>query len=438
MKSLVVEQTVSRARPLVGEISVPGDKSISHRALILGALAEGTTGITGLAPGADVKSTIDCLLRLGVSIDRHQVRGQELIAVNGKGLGSLRETDDWLDCGNSGTTMRLLMGLLAGQPGLSARLTGDESLRRRPMGRVAEPLRRMGAQVELSEGDRAPLTIRGSGLKGIDFKSPVASAQVKSAVLLAGLTAKGETTVTEPALSRDHTERLLTHFGCVVERQGTAVRLHGGGPLRAAPVRVPGDASSAAFWVVAATLISESDLALTEVCDNPTRTAFLRVLERMGASVSREAWPDTIIGASEPIADWRVKSARLRATEVSATEVPALIDEVPILALAATQARGRSVFRGVGELKVKESDRLKAITKLLKAFGAKAAARGGTLSVAGPCKLKGTRVTCGGDHRLALTAMVAGLLAEGETVVEGAECADVSYPSFYEEIRRFF
>lgn len=435
-----MKKSSAPGRPLKGEMSLPGDKSVSHRALIFGALAEGRTGITGLGLGADVKSTRECLRRLGVPIDSHEVQGGQaqdlVVTVEGRGPAGFTAPVGPLDCGNSGTTIRLLMGVLAGLP-LSARMEGDASLCRRPMGRVAKPLREMGAFIELSGADKAPLTVKGGGLKGIQFVSPVASAQLKSAVLLAGLLAKGETSVTEPELSRDHTERMLAHFGVPAKRDGLTATVTGGARLKAAPVRVPGDISSAAFWVVAATLVEGSELSLLEVGANPTRTGFLDVLDRMGAAIERRPWTEGLIGVVEPIFDLAVRFAPLKSTDIEPGEVPGLIDEVPILALAATQAKGTSRFKGLSELRHKESDRLTVLAELLTSLGAKAAVEGDDLVINGPTPLSGVSVSARADHRLAMTTLVAGLIAKGQTAVEDAECIDISYPSFYEELKKF-
>lgn len=428
--------SISGGRPLVGHVSVPGDKSISHRALIFGALAKGPTNITGLGTGADIQSTAACLRQLGVEIAAHEVRRQSVTVVQGRGFRGLSSPKEKLDCGNSGTTMRLLMGIVAGHD-MTATFTGDASLRRRPMKRVAEPLSRMGAEIKL-KGGVAPLTVKGAALRGIDFVSPVASAQLKSAVLLAGCLGEGATSVTEPAASRDHTERMLEFFGVPVTREGLRVTVQGGSRLTGAPVRVPGDPSSAAFWAVAGTLVPGSSLSLQEVAANPTRTAFLDVLERMGACLSREIWPKGIIGAPEPVADLIIKAAPLKATDIESAEVPALIDEVPILALAASQAEGTSTFKGLGELRHKESDRLAAIAEILTAFGARAAVSGDDLVISGPAKLHAAKIDPKKDHRLAMTALVAGLLTQGETTILGGDCIAISYPSFYDELKNCY
>ena len=421
---------VSAARALGGQVRVPGDKSISHRALILGAMAEGNTLIEGMSAGEDVRSTWACLQDLGVRISTREDR----TTVKGLGWRGLQEPIKTLEAGNSGTTMRLLMGALAGHS-FTASLTGDESLRRRPMGRAAEPLRKMGATVELSRGDVAPVTVRGGALSGIDYVSPVASAQVKSAILLAGLLATGKTSVTEPELSRDHTERMLPLFGIPVERKGLRVTVKGGMHLAKAHVIVPGDISSAAFWVVAATVVPGSELIIPEVGLNPTRTGFLKVLDRMSAKVQRNPKPPSVRGA-EPVGDLVVRSASLKATDISSEEVPGLIDEVPILALAASQAKGTSRFRGLSELRHKESNRLECTVDLLADFGGEARVEGDDLVITGPRSLSGVPFGAGGDHRIAMTALVAGLIASGHTSVRDAHCIDVSYPSFYEDLKR--
>lgn len=415
-------------RGLNGTLRVPGDKSISHRALIFGALAEGTTVIEGISDGVDVQSTANCLKGLGVEITTHGVQ----TVVKGRGLRGLKAPNDDLNAGNSGTTMRLLMGVLASQP-FTARLIGDASLCRRPMERVAEPLRRMGAAFDLSPGGRAPLLVHGGVLRGIRFESQVASAQVKSAVLLAGLAAHGETTVVESILSRDHTERMLVHFGVPPKRCATEVTISGGATLRAAHVDVPGDPSSAAFWIVAATIVAGSKLQICGVSANSTRTQFLNVLERMGAHIQC-AYQSDVTDLREPMCDIVVSSAPLKAVEVTAAEIPGLIDEVPILALAASQARGVSRFRNLAELRHKESDRLESIVKLLNALGGHAEIDGDDLIVKGPSTLQATTLSGGGDHRIAMTALVAGLIADGETVVTDAECINISYPTFYPQL----
>lgn len=417
------DRTISGGGRLSGEVRMPGDKSVSHRALIFGALADGSTEARGLAPGADVRSTRRMLTALGVEIqgDAADVR------IKGRGLGGLMPTTAPLDAGNSGTTMRLMMGVLAGHP-FASRVIGDESLSRRPMERVAAPLRSLGATVQLSAAGTAPVTVLGGKLKGARVAPAVASAQVKSALLLAGLHAVGDTTVVEPAATRDHTEKMLGLFGVKVVREGLAATVEGGSRLTGTRIEVPGDPSSAAFWCVAAALAPGSDLRVDGVMANPTRTGFLGVLERMGADVTRVKSVDR---AGEPCVDLVVRGRSLRATDIAAAEVPGLVDEVPILALAAACATGTSRFSGLDELRHKESDRLAGIASLLCGFGAKARVEGDDLLVEGPTKLHGCAVDSKLDHRLAMTGFVAGFLADGVTTVGGAECAEISYPSFY-------
>jgi 3-phosphoshikimate 1-carboxyvinyltransferase len=418
-------RAVSGGGRLHGEIRMPGDKSVSHRALIFGALADGTTEAIGLAPGADVRSTRGVLEALGVSI----VGGGADVSVTGRGLGGLAAHAGDLDAGNSGTTMRLMAGVLAGHDFLS-RISGDASLCRRPMERVAAPLRAMGAMIELTPEGTAPMTVIGGALKGREYRMPVPSAQVKSSVLLAGLHASGRTTVVEPAATRDHTEKMLALFGARVKREGLAVSVDGGTRLAAARIEVPGDPSSAAFWAAAAALAPGSELAVRGVMANPTRTGFLNVLERMGANIKRER---SAARAGEECFDLIVRGGKLRATDIPAAEVPGLVDEVPILALAAACAEGTSRFRGLDELRHKESDRLAGIAELLERFGAKARVDGDDLVVEGAPRLQGAEVESLDDHRLAMTGFVAGFLARGETTVRGAECAEISYPSFYDD-----
>ncbi|HXT00088.1 MAG TPA: 3-phosphoshikimate 1-carboxyvinyltransferase [Elusimicrobiota bacterium] len=419
------DRTVSGGGRLRGEIRMPGDKSVSHRALILGALADGKTEAKGLAPGADVRSTRGVLEALGIGVDG---RGAD-VTVHGRGLGGLAAHAGDLDAGNSGTTMRLMSGVLAGHDFLS-RLSGDASLCRRPMERVAAPLRLMGASVELSKAGTAPMTIVGGELKGREYRMPVPSAQVKSAVLLAGLHGSGRTTVIEPSPTRDHTEKMLALFGARAHREGLAVSVDGGTRLTGARVEVPGDPSSAAFWAVAASLAPDSELVIRGIMANPTRTGFLDVLKRMGADIRREGSSER---AGEECVDLVVRAARLRATDIPAAEVPGLVDEVPILALAAARAQGTSRFHGLDELRHKESDRLAGIAELLECFGVKARVAGDDLLVEGASKLEGAAVESLDDHRLAMTGFVAGFLARGETTVRGADCAQISYPSFYDD-----
>lgn len=418
---------VKPARALRGVVRVPGDKSVSHRAVMLGALAEGDTRVENFLTGEDCLATVRCFRELGVEISGPDA--QNSLVIRGRGPQGLKEPSDVLDAGNSGTTMRLLAGILAGLPFFSV-LTGDSSLRRRPMGRVAAPLREMGAQIwGRQNGEFAPLAIRGGNLRGISYRLPVASAQVKSAILLAGLLAGGGTAVTEATASRDHTERLLRYFGARLEITGRTVSIKGGQRLAGRPLTVPGDISSAAFFLVAAACTPESEITVTGVGVNPTRTGILDVLWDMGADLhvfnEREE-------GGEPVADLRVRSAPLSGTVIAGDLVPRLIDEIPVLAVAAAAARGRTEIRDAAELRVKESDRLAVLAGELRKFGADVEELPDGLVVRGGRPLRGAVCCSHGDHRMAMALAVAGLLARGETCVAGAQCTAVSFPGFFD------
>ena len=411
---------------LRGRIVLPGDKSISHRYALLGALADGQTRIDNYAPGRDCAATLTCLEQLGVTVERP---APATIVIHGRGLGGLQPADGTLDAMNSGSTMRMLAGVVAGHP-FTTRITGDESLRRRPMRRIAVPLERMGARVEHDNG-RPPLTIHGPAvLQAIHFVPEVASAQVKSAVLLAGLHARGETIVTEPALTRDHTERALAAFGAPPLVEGLTVRLAGGRRLTAQPLRVPGDASSAAFWAVAAAGLPGSAVELANVGLNPTRSAFLAVLARAGARVVTSSERED---AGEPVGTVTVASDSLRPLEIAPDEVPGLIDELPVLAALATFG-GRTRVTGAAELRAKESDRIAALAAGLRAMGAEVEELADGFDVRGGRRLTGGTVDACGDHRLAMAFAIAALGASGPTAIMGAEAADVSYPAFFETL----
>ena len=411
---------------LRGELRVPGDKSLSHRAVILGAIAEGETSITGFLTGEDCLNTARALQALGVKIEG--LGGCDML-VHGVGLRGLQSPGEALDLGNSGTGMRLLMGVLAGQP-FPTTLVGDASLSRRPMDRIAAPLGRMGISVT-GQGERCtpPVTVHGGTPAPILYESPVASAQVKSAVLLAGLYAEGRTTVVEPSLSRDHTERMLRAFGAEVTVAGCAASVTGPATLRGTPVPIPGDFSSAAFPLVAAALVPGSRVTVCDVLLNPTRAALLDVLKRMGAEVRIEHVRDL---AGEPIGDVTVTHSGLSGTEVAGAEVPHLIDEVPILAVAAALAEGETVLRDAAELRVKESDRLAVMAEGLRAMGAEVRELPDGLVITGPARLRGATINAAHDHRIAMSFAVAGLVAEGETVIEGAGTIATSFPGFVE------
>jgi 3-phosphoshikimate 1-carboxyvinyltransferase len=417
---------VVRAAPnLRGEVQIPPDKSISHRAAILGALAAGESTFENFLASADCLATLDCLRSLGVDL---RLEEDGILRVNGRGVEALGEPANVLDCGNSGTTMRLLCGLLAGRPFRSI-LTGDDSLRSRPMQRVAKPLATMGATVETHSRGTAPLAVHGGTLRAIDYLLPIPSAQVKSAILLAGLQATGLTTVREVSRSRDHTERMLIAMGAEVEIDAGRVSVRGEqGALRPHHMRIPGDVSSAAPWLIAGACHSDAELLLTGVGVNPTRTGVIDVLRAMGAQV--DVLEERNQGG-EPVADLRVASSRLRGVEVSGELIPRAVDELPLIALAATQAEGRTVVRDAGDLKVKESDRLAETARILSTLGARISATADGWVIEGPSRLQGATIETLGDHRLAVLAALAGSLAGGETAVEGAECVDVSYPGFW-------
>jgi 3-phosphoshikimate 1-carboxyvinyltransferase len=423
-----VKFRVRPVRALTGEAEVPGDKSVSHRAALLGALAEGVSEVQGYLEAEDCLRTITAMQAMGAEVTR---KGPGHYRIAGTGLRGLSEPADVIDCGNSGTTARLLSGVLAGQPFWTL-LTGDASLRRRPMGRIAEPLRKMGATVVgRAEGTKLPLAIRGAATtKAIEYATPVASAQIKSAVLLAGLTADGPVTVTEPAPSRDHSERILRRFGARLVTGERTVTLTPG-PLRATTVVVPGDISSAAFLLVAAAIVGEARVTLHRVGVNPTRTGILDVLEAMGARVTSGEPADE----GEPTASLTVTSGALRAAEIGGARlIPRLIDEVPILAVAAAVAPGVSVVRDATELRVKESDRIAAIARELGKMGARIEERPDGMAITGGTRLRRASVNSGGDHRMAMALAVAGLVAEGETVIDDVECVNTSFPSFTKTI----
>nr|WP_297454607.1 3-phosphoshikimate 1-carboxyvinyltransferase [Ferrovum sp.] len=409
---------------LTGTIQVPGDKSISHRSIMLGALAEGVTEVTGFLEGEDALATMNVFRALGVRIEGPE---QGKVTIHGVGLHGLKAPATALDCGNSGTSMRLLAGLLAAQP-FDCTLTGDASLSQRPMARVADPLRLMGARLDTATGGRPPLKIHGTPeLHGLTYTLPMASAQVKSALLLAGLYAQGETVVTEPEVTRDHTERMFEGFGVPVRREGRTVRVTGGHALHATPVEVPGDISSAAFFLVGACIAPGSDLRLQRVGVNPTRTGVLDILRLMGANLEVER---TWIAGGEPLADVRVRAAPLRGITIPLELVPLAIDEFPALFIAAACAEGRTLLRGAAELRVKESDRIQVMAEGLKALGVSTEVLPDGLVIEGGQGFGGGTVESRGDHRIAMSFAMAALRAEGP--IEIRDCANVatSFPGF--------
>ena len=412
---------------LRGEVTIPGDKSISHRAVMLGAISEGTTRITNFLRGADCLSTIACFRKMGIDIEE----SPDQILVHGKGLHGLQAPADILDAGNSGTTTRLISGILAGQS-FESTLTGDASIQKRPMKRIITPLTMMGADVESLSGDGcAPLRIRGSHLKGIDYHSPVASAQVKSCILLAGLYADSVTSVTEPYVSRDHSERMLSSFGAALKTDGSTVSIQPEPRLMGQEVAVPGDISSAAYFIAAALLVPGSELLIKNVGINPTRDGILRICRRMGADI-------TILNrrehGREPVADLLVKHSPLTGTVIEGAVIPTLIDELPILAVMEAFAEGSTVIRDAQELKVKESNRLDILVHHLSAMGADITGTEDGMVINGGRPLHGAVLESHLDHRIAMSFAVAGIAAQGETEILQADCVDISYPGFYRDL----
>jgi 3-phosphoshikimate 1-carboxyvinyltransferase len=423
--------TVAPARQLRGRLRVPGDKSIAHRYALLGALAEGETTLAHFAPGADCRSTLNCLQGLGVQVDLGQ---DGTVTLLGRGLGQLRSPIRSLDAGNSGTTMRLLAGVLAGHP-FEATMVGDESLSRRPMRRVMAPLERMGARIDAADG-HAPITVHGTRLRAIAYRPETPSAQVKSAVLLAGLHADGVTSVTEPAATRDHTERALVAFGGSVGGDGLTVSVASGQRLHGRALTVPGDFSSAAFWLVAAAALPGSRVEIVDVGLNPTRTGLLDVLRRFGARVDVEV---TASDEGEPRGIITVEGDRIGAVEIAPAEVPGLIDELP--AIAALAAHGGEVsVRGAGELRVKESDRIAALVAGFRGLGIDADERPDGFIVRGPSsgslRPAGGKADARSDHRMAMAFAIAALAAERPSTIDGSDVVAISYPGFFETLGR--
>lgn len=411
---------------LRGHIEVPGDKSITHRAFIFGSMGRGKARVENVSPSADCQSTITCLSKAGARIER---TGQNSYILEGIGRFGFKEPDDVLFAGNSGTTARILPSIFAAQS-FSTFITGDDSLRRRPMNRIIEPLQIMGAQITAREkGQLLPIAIKGTRLKGADISISMASAQVKTALIIAGLLAEGNSTVSEPAASRDHTERMLLAAGASINKYDNSITVQPG-DIQTIGMNIPGDISSAAFFIVAASCIKNSELALKNVGLNPTRTGIIELLKNMNANIMI----DDSIGAIEPAGNLTVKHSQLAPFRVDKTNAASVIDELPILAVAATQANGRSEIRDAGELRYKESDRISAMYTELKKMGARVEELPDGLIIDGPVKLKGTIVDSNGDHRVAMSLAIAGLIAEGKTIVQNFECIDISYPQFYEDL----
>ncbi|WP_212935878.1 3-phosphoshikimate 1-carboxyvinyltransferase [Bacillus hominis] len=418
---------VGRKNSLNGKIVVPGDKSISHRSVMFGAIAEGTTKVSNFLLGEDCLSTIACFQKLGVQIEQS---GND-VTIYGKGLHNLQEPKEVLDVGNSGTTIRLMLGILANTP-FHSTIIGDASIGKRPMKRVTDPLSKMNAQIDGREnGQYTPLSIRGGKVKGMHYHSPVASAQVKSAVLLAGLQGEGVTTVTEPMQSRDHTERMLRAFGCAVDVNGRTISLQGGQQLKGADIEVPGDISSAAFFLVAGAIVQNSKLVLENVGLNPTRTGILDVLTKMGALISIDHIRNEEF---EPCGDITIETSKLKGIEIGGTLIPRLIDEIPVIALLATQAEGITVIKDAEELKVKETNRIDTVVDELGKLGAKIEATPDGMIIYGKQNLKGNTVNSHGDHRIGMMLAIASCIIDGEVKIENSDAVAVSYPEFFEQL----
>lgn len=426
-----MNRTVKRAARLEGAVTPPGDKSISHRAALLNAIADGEATVSNFCVGDDRASMLGCLRGLGVRIERRGDGENERFVVEGRGKGGLAEPEDALYSGNSGTTMRLVSGLLAAQPFFSV-ITGDASLRKRPMRRILTPLEMMGAAVMgRGGGSLAPLAFRGGNLRGIEYPMPVASAQLKSCILIAGLFADGETAVAQPAESRDHTERMMSAMGADVRKDGLRIAVR---PSELSPmdIRVPSDISGAAFWLVAGAAHPNARVAVRGVGINPSRTGVLDVLREMGANIRVENVRED---GNEPSADLIAESSDLRGIDIGGDIIPRVIDELPVLAFAASQAAGMTTVRDAAELRVKESDRIAATATGLSAMGAKVRETEDGMAIEGGAKLAGAEVRSFGDHRIAMTLAVAALAADGETTIDGADAADVSYPAFWDALQ---
>lgn len=422
---------LQKTHSLKGEVTVPGDKSISHRAVMFGALADGTTEITNFLQGADCLSTIDCFRRLGIEIENTA----DIIRIHGKGLHGLKKSDTMLDVGNSGTTTRLISGILAGQP-FETSLTGDASIQSRPMKRIIEPLTMMGADIKSMCGNGcAPLLISPAALHGIHYESKVASAQVKSCILLAGLYADGETSVTEPSVSRNHTELMLRGFGADITSAGNTASIRPGASLHGQKITVPGDISSAAYFIAAGLLVPGSEILIKNVGINPTRDGILRVCQAMNADLTllnkRE-------NSGEPVADILVRHSSLKAAVIEGDIIPTLIDELPMIAVMACFAEGTTIIRDAAELKVKESDRITVMTDNLSRMGAHITGTDDGFIIEGGYPLHGTLIDSHADHRIAMSLAVAALAADGETEISGAECVEISYPEFYQDLKKLF
>lgn len=417
---------LKNTKHLKGEITIPADKSISHRAVMFASLAKGKSIVRNFLKAEDPLSTVNIFRMLGIEID--EIKTNDLI-INGKGMHGLKEPFDVINCGNSGTTARLMSGMLAGNPFFSV-ITGDSSLRQRPMARVVNPLKEMGAYISGRDGNKyLPIAIKGGGLKAINYSMPVASAQVKSCLTLAGLYADGTTVITEPSKSRDHTERMLQSMGAGIDVDGLSVKINDGSNLKAIDITIPSDFSSAAFFIAAAVLVPNSEVIIKGVGINPTRTGFLEVIKDMGADINLENIRNV---SGEPVADIYCKTAeKLKSVKVSGDIMPLMIDEFPILCVLATQADGITEIRGANELRMKESDRIKAMASELRKLGVELEEYPDGIAIRGKTVLKGCNVESYGDHRAAMSLSVAALIAEDSTTVSNASCVNISFPGFY-------
>ena len=419
-----MELVIEKINKLKGNIVVPGDKSISHRSLILGSIAQGETRVYNFLASLDCLKTLECMQALGAEIELGK---DNSVKIKGKGLHGLQEPKDILDVGNSGTTIRLLTGLLSGQDFYSV-LNGDASIRKRPMKRVVEPLRLMGADIwGRKDGQFAPLSIKGSKLNPFQYTLPVASAQVKSALLLAGLYAAGGTIIKEPLLTRDHTEKMLEIIRADIKISPPEIKIKGGKELRGTDIFIPGDISSSAYFIAAASILRDSQIIIKQVGVNPTRTGIIEILKKMGTKIDIL---NSQIKSNEPQADLMIEYSKLKGVEIKKENVPFLIDELPLIAVVATQAQGKTVVSGARELRVKETDRIKAIVSELKKMGADIEEREDGFAVNGPTRLQGAVCESYNDHRIAMSLAVAALLAEGKTVIKNSECIDISFPGF--------
>ncbi len=424
------KQLITNVQSLKGTVEIPGDKSISHRSVMFGSIAEGTTTIHNFLEGEDCLSTIECFKKMGVDIKRDGTN----VTIEGKGFNGLHESNELLDVGNSGTTIRLMMGILAGLPFHSV-LVGDDSIAKRPMTRVVNPLRLMNAKIDGREnGKYTPLSVRGGSLQGITYELPVASAQVKSAILLAGLQADGTTIVVEPTKTRNHTETMLQMFGVDIESKENEIKLRGNQTLTATNVIVPGDISSAAFFLVAGAIVPNSSVVLKNVGLNKTRTGIIDVLKEMGANITIEVNPES--HPAEPYGDVTISTSELKGIEIKGDIIPRLIDELPVIALMATQAEGTTVISDAKELKVKETNRIDTVVAELSRLGANIVATEDGMIIQGKTKISGGKVNSYGDHRIGMMLAIAALIADGEVTLENADAVAVSYPTFFEHLHQ--